>query len=384
MNRVAIKAELLMWAQERAGLPDADMAKKFPAFAQWVTGKAAPTIRQLEKLATATLTPLGYFFLPQPPEDRLPIPHFRTMVGGVPRRPSPELIETVQVMQRRQAWMRDFLVEQGQPALPFVGSAAPRTRIPAVAAAMREALKLNVDWARRQGSWTAALDRLRDAVEEAGILVSSNGVVGNNTGRKLAPDEFRGFVLTDEFAPLVFINGADWKSAQMFTLAHEIAHVWFARSAAFDLRGFQPADDAIEQACNQVAAEFLVPEAELRSGWTTFRRDAEPFQAIARVFKISPIVAARRALDCGLITKDQFFAFLDAYDKDERRLATKKKASGGDFYATQNSRLGRRFADAVFRAAKEGRLLYREAYALTGLRGSTFDKYAVKLGLAQP
>jgi Zn-dependent peptidase ImmA (M78 family) len=115
--------------------------------------------------------------------------------------------------------------------------------------------------------------------------------------------EFRGFVLVDEYAPLVFINGADGKAAQMFTLAHELAHVWFGRSAAFDLRDLQPANERTELACNSVAAEFLVPKTELQRSWPTLQQDPEPFQAIARQFKVSALVGARRALDLQLISR---------------------------------------------------------------------------------
>ena len=174
-------------------------------------------------------------------------------------------------MLRRQEWMREYLIEQGQPRLGFVGESRPDDSASQVAAHMRENLGVGDAWAKQHATWTGALAALIDLVEHAGILVVSNGIVGNNTHRALDPEEFRGFVLTDDYAPLVFINGADGKAAQMFTLAHELAHVWFAQSAAFDLRDMQPASEAIEQACNRVAAEFLVPEAEMRLAWPAVR-----------------------------------------------------------------------------------------------------------------
>ena len=230
-------------------------------------------------------------------------------------------------------------------------------------------------WAGSISSWTGALRVLREAAEGAGALVVVNGVVGNDTHRKLDPAEFRGFVLADDYAPLVFINGSDARSAQMFTLAHELAHLWIGEGGIFDLPEMQSGGDRREVFCNRVAAEFLVPAAELKQFWPKANRKAEPFQAIAKEFKVSPIVAARRALDLGLIDQPRFFDFYRAYQTDERRTAAKAKG-GGDFYNNQNVRLGKRFARAVMLAAKEGRLLYREAYSLTGLQGATFDKYA--------
>jgi Zn-dependent peptidase ImmA (M78 family) len=212
-------------------------------------------------------------------------------------------------------------------------------------------------------------------MESASILVVVNGVVGNNTHRKLNPEEFRGFVLVDKYAPLVFVNGADTKAAQMFTLAHELAHLWLGSSAAFDLRELRPADDEGERACNRIAAELLVPEDELRRFWGTTSHTAEQFQTIARHFKVSELVAARRVQDLQLINQREYLTFYRRYMQDERRRAS-NTASGGDFYANQNLRISRRFAHAIIRATKEGKLLYRDAYQLTGLRGGAFDKYA--------
>jgi Zn-dependent peptidase ImmA (M78 family) len=162
----------------------------------------------------------------------------------------------------------------------------------------------------------------------------------------------------------------------MFTLAHELAHIWFGVSAAFDLQNLQAANNDIEKACNLVAAEFLVPEIEIREIWQRVKNSNERFQALARHFKVSEIVAARRALDLTLITKDEFFAFY------QNRIARENNnnSSGGNFYASQNYRIGRRFGESVIRATLEGKLLYSEAYRLTGIRGKTFSEFATRLG----
>jgi Zn-dependent peptidase ImmA (M78 family) len=177
----------------------------------------------------------------------------------------------------------------------------------------------------------------------------------------------------------VFVNGADGKAAQMFTLAHELAHIFYGSSAAFDLREMLPADDPTELACNQAAAEFLVPEYLLREFWRSIQKEEEPYQAIARRFKVSAIVAARRVFDLGLISREQYFAFYENWLVDERRTSA-LRAGGGDFFANQNLRIGKRFFFSVLRAAREGKLLYTEAYKLTGLFGKSFEKYASYLG----
>lgn len=380
-ENINVKPELIRWAIERSGRSQDVLARALPKIGQWESGKARPTLRQLERLAEKTWTPLGYFFLPEPPEERLPIPDFRTVSDTPIRRLSPNLIDTMHTMQRRQAWMREYLIEMGHERLQFVGSVKVSDNIHTVAKSIRRVLGLADKWASRIGTWKNALTVLREAAETAGIMVVINGVVGNNIWRKLDPAEFRGFVLSDDYAPLVFITGSDARSAQMFTLTHELAHLWLGEGGLFNLLDLQPSTHRVEQFCNKVAAEFLVPAVELREYWPNAKAAAEPFQAIARQFKVSPIVAARRALDLDLISFATFLEFFHAYQADERRRTARKK-SGGDFYNNQNVRVGKRFARAVMLAAKEGRLLYRDAYSLTGLHGATFDKYAKSLGVS--
>lgn len=231
-------------------------------------------------------------------------------------------------------------------------------------------------WAANCKTWQEALRMLFYKTDAAGIFLVVNGIVGNNTHRKLDVTEFRGFVLVDNYAPIIFINGADAKAAKMFTLAHELAHVWYGVSAAFDLQKLQPANNETERVCNIVAAEFLVPEIELQEIWLKHQKKNDRFQLLARHFKVSEIVVARRALDLNLITKDEFFDFYQHRITDENDV----DSSGGDFYATQTFRVGRRFIETVIRAIREGKLLYNEAYRLTGLKGKTFNEYAERLG----
>lgn len=376
---VEINPELIRWAVERSRLPFEDLVAAFPKLPAWQTGEKRPTMRQLEQFARKTMTPFGYLFLAEPPDETLSVPDFRTITDKVPDRPSPNLIETLHAMRRRQAWMRDAVVEQGEEPLEFIGSARETRNVVSLAARIRETLGLTADWAERLGTWEDALRMLRDSAERIGILVATSAVVGLNTRRTLDPQEFRGFVLSDPYAPLIFVNAADSKSAQMFTLAHELVHLWLGKDGLFNLIGTMPADNETERFCNQVAAEFLVPAHKLSERWQEARRKGNPFATIARWFKVSPVVAARRALDLKLISRPEFFAFYEQDQENWRKHKAEEKRTrkgGPSFYDVQDIRLGKRFAYAVVRAAREGRLLYREAYRLTDLKGETFTKYA--------
>ena len=158
-----------------------------------------------------------------------------------------------------------------------------------------------------EGSWTNALRTLRDHIESAGVLVVFNGVVGNNTHRKLDADEFQGFALVDEYAPLIFVNNADYKTAQIFTLAHELSHIFVGESGLSKFENLSPADHATEEICNKIAAEFLVPIEEFHRQWITASQSSDPYQDLAKRFKVSTVVAARRALDSERITREEFF-----------------------------------------------------------------------------
>ena len=377
METVLVKPELIRWARKRSGLTVDALQLKFPKFQLWERGEAQPTLRQLENIAKATFTPLGYFFLPSPPVETLSIPDFRTVGDVSIARPSPNLIDTLHDMQRRQDWMRDEVIENGQDKLNFVGSGKGLSVLE-LAGKIRETLGLSDGWSERCTAWEEALRELRNAVERLRILVAITGVVGLNNRRSLDPQEFRGFVLCDDYAPLIFVNGADSKSAQMFTLAHELAHLWLGEDGLFNLIGTFPSSDATEKLCNKVAAEFLVPGTKLKNRWNDAKVTPKPFHTVARWFKVSPIVAARRALDLGLIDKAVFFDFYNR-EQEEWRLRKNKdkedKEGGPNFYVVQDVRLGRLFATAVTRATREGRLPYLEAYRLTGLKGDTFDKY---------
>lgn len=383
MSRIDVEPTMLRWACERAGFRPSSLAERIPQLPSWLSGDKRPTFRQLEKLAKATHTPLGYLFLPEPPEEPLPITDFRTVRNEVRGTPSPDLLDTIYLMQRRQAWLRESFVESEAEPLPFAGSATLDDNPEVVGREMRRALGLADGWGVEVRTWQAAVSELRRAIEELGVMAVINGVVGNNTHRKLDVEEFRGFALTDPFAPLIFVNGADAKSAQMFSLAHELAHVWLGSEGLSGFEGLFPVGTEAEEWCNRAAAEMLVPAQELQRRWREVRRGERPFQRLARTFKVSPVVAARRALDLGLIDRETFFEFYEEYVARERR-GQEKGSGGGDFYNNQNTRVGELFATQVARAALEGRIGFQEAYDLTGLNGATFRKYADRLGVELP
>jgi Zn-dependent peptidase ImmA (M78 family)/transcriptional regulator with XRE-family HTH domain len=376
--RVEVKPELLRWARERAGFDLAALTKRFPQLADWEKGTARPTLKQLEKFAKATHAPLGFLFLPKPPIERVPIPDFRTVGNRHVARPSPDLLDTVYICQQRQEWYRDFARSEREGRVPFVRSVALTTNFEAAAARIRTALGFDIEERRRMPTWTDALRRFLEQADTVGVLVMVSGVVGNNNRRKLDPDEFRGFALADDLAPLVFINGADSKSAQMFTLAHELAHIWLGQSALSDVGPASLPSNDVEIWCNHVAAELLVPLAALRQEYQRRTVLRDETARLARHFKVSTLVMLRRIHDAGGVSRDQFW---QAYAEELDRLDAIDKGSGGDFYLTQGARLGKRFARALIRSTFEGHTSFTEAFRMLGLKKmSTFRDLGESVG----
>ncbi len=378
--RVEIKPDMLRWARERAGFTLADLAPRFPHLAAWEHGEALPTLKQIEKFAKATYTPVGFLFLPEPPVEQVPIPDFRTMDNAFAGRPSPHLLDTLYICQQRQEWYRDFMRTMGEDPLPFVGSARTSHNIETTAAKIRHALGFDLEERRRMPAWAEVLRRFIEQADGLGILVMCSGVVRNNNRRKLNPEEFRGFAMADDLAPLVFINGADTKAAQMFTLAHELAHIWLGETALSDSSVAYVAEHDVERWCNRVAAELLVPLASLKEEYDeSADRDVE-VKRLARCFKVSTLVILRRIHDAGGLNEEQFWR---EYRKDLGRLMAIPRGSGGDFYLTQAARLSKRFARALVASTLEGQTLHRDAFRLLGFsKLATFQELGHSLGVA--
>jgi len=378
MIRVSVRPEMLRWAQERAGLERAALLHRFPRLDAWEHGDQ-PTLKQLETFAKATYTPVGYLFLEAPPVETVPIPDFRTIDGAHVGHASPNLLEMIYVCQQRQEWYRDYARSMGEEPLPFVGSVSIRDEVVATAAHIREALKFDLEERRLLSTWTDALRRFIEQADVLGVLVMCSGVVLNNNRRHLDPEEFRGFAIADPYAPLVFINGADTKSAQMFTLAHELAHVWLGQSALSDAQALRVPENTIERWCNQVAAELLVPLEILQ---LEYRRNDElsvELTRLARRFKVSTLVILRRMYDAGGLTFDEL---QQAYREELEHLLAIPRGSGGDFYLTQASRVSKRFARALVASTLEGQTLHRDAFRMLGFsKLATFHELGRSLGV---
>ncbi len=382
---IKLQPACLEWARTRARLSAAELAKKMHVTEDKVLGweqSGDITLAQVEKLSKATYVPVGYMFLPEPPVEHLPVTDFRTVGSAAQQAASPDLLDTLNVALRRQDWYRDYMVQSGEEPLSFVGSLSVNDDVLEAADKIRAAVEWNSELRAQARDWTEALANQTAAIENAGVLVMGSGVVGLNNNRRLDVNEFRGFALADTYAPLLFINHRDSKAARMFTLAHELVHIWLGESGVSNVDLSQANTNVTERFCNGVAAELLVPVAELARQWQLLNSRHDYTAELSKYFKVSELVIIRRLYDTSRISRAEFEAsYLDRYDTrgTEQR---DESTGGGHFHYTLRSRLGRRFSAALVASTLEGGTPYRVALSLMGVTSADvvkrFAQYALE------
>jgi len=364
-TKAHINPKILRWMRERGGLDVGDAARVVgispDQLILWETGESRPTFLQAQKLAQALHAPFGYLFLTEPPAEDLPLPDLRTVGGSPVPRPSVDLLDTIRLSLQRQAWYLDYLHDDDTDPLPFVARFATDAPVREVAADMRAVLGIDIETGQR--NWEIYFRQLIEAAEAAGILVMRSGIVGNNTHRPLDVAEFRGFAISNPLAPLVFINTADAPAARLFTLMHELAHLWVGSSG---ISNASPGNTRREEVfCNAVAGEFLVPQNVFIPLWTASTASLpERLAELAQRFHVSRLVIMRRALDLALVNHAIYLQHYQA----ELAAFRDKSGGGGSFYRNASVKNSKRFARAVLAETLSGRLLLRDAGRLLGVQ----------------
>lgn len=370
-ERITIKTERYQWAIKRNGDTLDSYIYKHPKskIVLWMNGEELPTMKQLEDFAKSVNVPLGYLFLEEEPKETLPFPVFRGD-AGISGHFDLNVYDVVNIVRQRQDWLEDYIINNELMTCKLVNSITINTPISQAVYLLRQALELDSRWAFGLLNESVAVNILTERLEVLGIFVSYNGIVGNNTHRIIKVSECRGFALVNQTAPFIFVNSQDAKSAQLFTLIHETAHLMLGISAGH-AEANSLSDDINEKYCDAVAAEFLVSEAELRIEWNG------DIKKIAHKFKVSEPVIARRAYDLGLLQEKDYRDFWKVYNN--RSIPEKKKTSGGNFYHSSIKRVGRTFAMHIRNAVNSRQISYVDAYRLTGLYGKTYDSFMTNI-----
>lgn len=348
----------------------------------WESGKVRPTFKQAEKIANVTHVPFGMLFLDSPPHEELPIPDLRTTIGAPPPELDGDFRDALSDVLFKFEWFRDYRIEQGAEPQPYVGRFSVTAPASTIVSDIKKTIGYSVENRRRAKDADEYLRVLVRLAEGRGIWVLRNGVVGANSRRPLSADVFRGFAISDPVLPTVFINSRDARSAQVFTLIHEMAHIWLGKdgiSNPFAASSGRAEHARLEKLCNSVAEQFLTPKEEFLQIWKPQASMDENASVCARHFKVSGVVAAIRAKGLGLVEQDEVNAFYRAEMRRWRR-AREQSASGGEYYRLSNVRNGGPFVRAVLGSAMSGRLLMRDAGALLNMKPKTLQKaYGLQL-----
>ncbi len=379
-----IEYNTLKWAIERAHVNIDDLSKKLPVnpekIKEWIEGVSKPTFKQAQKLAEKLHIPFGYLFLSEPPQETLPIPDFRTIRNEPSYHPSVYLTELLYDLDRKQQWYREYMIENGYEPLSFVGSASLDTDIEQLSKKIKNTLKWETTFQNIKNK-EEFIYTLCHQVENIGILVMRSSYAGTSTHNTIAVEELRGLAIADEYAPLIFINSSDTKSAQVFTLAHELVHIWIGQSAISDIDMLTNHEDKIEKYCNAVAAEMLIPKKEFLKLWEKDKELLENCKTIARYFLVSDFVPLKRAYDFKLIDFNQYKTYYELLIEEWNKIKQVKN-KGGNYYNSKPAKESKRFATAVIEATLEGKMLYRDAMGLLNIKSTkTFKNLAKELGV---
>ncbi len=349
---------------------------------KWKIGEKKPTFSQLEKVSNQINIPFGYFFLQEPPAEENKILEFRTIDSIESQNPSRELIDTIDNMEDIQEWMKNYQIKQGYSPLSIIGSMEGVQDIKSVANKMREDMELQEDWyCNMQDSWNS-FKYLRRIMEDQGILVMLNGVVGQNTHRSLAIEEFRAFTLIDEYAPLIFINSNDSSNGKLFSLLHEAAHIWLGRDNFYNDRYGAGKDvSSLERVCNSVAAEIIVPNNRFITEWNKNSNisDLERIEKFSEIFKCGATVIARRALDNKFINIHEYEKVARDAIEQYKEFKGNQKSGGGNFYNNIAVKNDRRLILALNSSIYEGTTQFTDAYRITNTNRKTFSKLVDKV-----
>jgi Zn-dependent peptidase ImmA (M78 family)/DNA-binding XRE family transcriptional regulator len=388
-----INGKMLTWARTRAGFEQDRLAKgpvSTKKIKAWENGEEHPTQNQAMALAEKLGISYAMLFMPTvPAPDDPQIPDLRTIGGKRVKNPSLAFREVLNSTLVRQDWIRDERKDRGAKPLKFVGRFTVDNDPKKVAADMRGTLELSSTDRAQCPDYEAFIKHLVSRAEGLGILVMRSALVGHDTHRKLDVNEFRGFALNDPFAPVVFINDTDAKAAQVFTIAHEMVHIWIGEDGVSDRTPNQEKESAnkIELFCDLVAAELLVPEAEFNKVWKDGPVKAAA-QATARYFRVSTLVALRRAKELSRISFDSFMnAVNEEYDRyrtldqKKRDKQKEKDSQGGNFWASFDIRNGKVLNTSVAEAVAANRTSFTEASTLLGVSIASTIRYMRRTGL---
>lgn len=379
--RALVTPRVLEWARNEAGFELDEAAGrsgyKARSIEAWEQGTSYPSVPQAKKLARLYARPLALFYLSQPPPSSFPkLPDFRRLPADEPPRIGPELRFVIRMTLRRQEWLREALIEDGREPVEWLGSRKREENASRLAETLRDWLGI--------GSIDDAPTKLRawiDLVESKRAYVCQAS--GPNTRHTYSLVEARGVALADDYAPYIILNSSDADTARIFTLVHELLHLWVGEPGISNNEfSGKPvsSNQEVEIYCNKVTGLTLLPPSWLREMWRLRQAESDlsaHISGLAKRLGLSREVVARRASDDNLIRREQYSALRQQYlgePRDERK-------GQGNYYYTAVNKAGRTFTQHVLQHYHQERISDRAVAELLDVKIDKLPGVAERVGM---
>lgn len=352
-KRIHINTNTLLYYIEKSNTPIGLLQENIANFDNFLSGEKLPTYNQIEKISKLIKIPVGLLVLDRAVDINTQRLSFRTLESREIVAMSAELRDTIIEMQEKQSFLQNQIDEN----LNLTNNRIIRTTNHLIIADYIRN-KLNIPINHLSESKDAPIRYFRDKISSAGVFIFFNGKNRDNTHRPLNPNEFRGFSLNNSKAPIIFVNQKDSRNAQLFTLIHELVHLFI------DNEGISNKDEqsdyshtGVEALVNRVTAEILVPKLLFE------RENTLNVEELANRYRVSRYVVARRLLDFGKINKNQYNNIIRLIESEA---APQRRSTGGSYRNNIRFRIDKTFFHFVHNAIMQDRISYTEAFRLIG------------------
>ena len=372
-----ITPEILKWARERCGFSDRQMAEKLnvktEAVQAWETGEERPAMGNARNFAKKTYIPFGYLYLNSPPDLSLPVADFRS--GWDSSRNVVEevhLYDLVKSMLYKKEWYEDYLMRMGSNVNSglFQGSFSNDDNSHDIAKSITDYLNLHIrNEEKGRGKPSSFWNRFKAKVIDANIWLMQTSVVDSNTSRKISSRTSRGLALKSGRYPIIWVNSGLQDAPKIFTLAHELAHIWIGTEGISDHGEESDSANQIEKLCDEVASEVLVPEQSIRKMWELSKSPEENVERLYEYYGVSRFVVARKSYHADIIERSEHTK-LNRTLREKAHVfvqqGNKEKEGTPSFYNTLIARNGRGFTEAVIDEVENNKIFLTDACRLLG------------------
>lgn len=274
-----VNPHMILLAREARGLSQSALAKKLHTHKAGISrlehGDASVNEQTLAAIAEATSYPPQFFFQQG---QILPVNLSYRKRKNVPAKLLSPIEAHINIIRRHVQFITRSMVTTA-PLLPLY-------QVDDINTPGKIAARIRKKWKIPAGT----IDNLTGILEQQGIIISSFNFGTDRVDSRC--------MLTDDHYPVIFLNRSLQGDRQRFSLAFELGHLVMHTFCTV------PHNRDINHEANLFAAEFLMPEKEIRKDF----KDGITLPLLGelkRKWKLSMIALLYRADDLGLLTPNQ-------------------------------------------------------------------------------